>query len=222
MAILPEQRPEEENSGQNSLANTLGLIIFLLAIGSQFIQPLFSWLGQFIGAGTANRLGSTIPNLLPLLIISLVLLTVVISVVSSIASRVGRMRRDGEPSLPTTPPPASYPMSSDPYPSASSRSTTRTAAQQSYQPGEPAAPNMDEIFPQGRRKQSLPAHNLPRAPLPGNTRLNQYSSMLKNEQVRTPKFEPILDATVLTYGILALLISGALIGGIAMLAGFLP
>ncbi len=222
MAILPEQRPEEEEqSGQNSLANTLGLIIFLLAIGSQFIQPLFGWLGQFIGAGTANRLGSTIPNLFPLLIIGLVLLTVVISVVSSIAAGVGRMRRDSDTPTPSLPP-SPYPSTSGSYPSAANRGTTRSTTQQSYQPGVPTAPNMDTIFPHGQSKSSSSAYNLPRAPLPSNPRLHQQSSMLKNGQVRTPDFEPILDATVLTYGILAILISGALIGGVAALAGFLP
>lgn len=229
MSIIPNPSPqedEEEQGGQNSLANTLGLIIFLLAVGSQFIQPLFNWLGQFIGAGTANRLSSTLPSLFPLLIVGLVLLTVVISVVSAISSGIGRMRQNSEMRTTTSYPQTSYPQTSYPRPSATSPSysSRRTISTDTYQPGVPSAPNMNDIFPPTSPQMRGGAYdkNLPRAPLPGKIDIKAPSTMVKNGQVRTPNFEPILDATVLTYGVLALLIGGAMLGGVAIAAGLLP
>ncbi|NJL05969.1 MAG: hypothetical protein HC911_13895 [Chloroflexaceae bacterium] len=238
MSLQPEYKDEEEQERQGGLANSLGLIIFLLAIGSQFLQPVLAWLGQFIGAGAANRIGSTLPSLLPIIIVGLVLLSIVWSVGSAVARGIGGLQRGSEPnspmtSLPQTTPystpstsvPYSMPKSDAPMPfpgqgkaSVPPMYTTPHPNEQSY------APDMEDLFPHSKRSEGLPPsyNHLPRAPLPGKLEASAPSRMLKNGTITTPSFEPIIDSTVLTYGILASFIGLALLGGLVVLIGMLP
>ncbi len=231
MSLQPEYKDEEQER-QGGLANALGLIIFLLAIGSQFLQPLLAWLGQFIGAGAANRIGSALPSLLPIIIVGLVLLSIVWSVGAAVARGIGSLQRSSEPDSPTASLPkttpyttASGPKSDEPMPipgqgkaSVPPMYTTPHSHEQSY------APDMEDIFPHSKPSEGLPpsSRHLPRAPLPGKLEASAPSRMIKNGKITTPSFEPIIDSTVLTYGILASFIVLALLGGLVVLIGMLP
>lgn len=242
MSLQPDYKDEDEQERRGGLANSLGLIIFLLAIGSQFLQPVLSWLGQFIGAGAANRIGITVPSLLPIIIVGLVLLSIVWSVGSAVARGIGGMRRDSELESPT----ASLPQTK-PYNTTSTTSTSvpysmpkaadapmpfpgqgKASVPPMYTSPEPnkqlSTLNTAEPFPLTKRSESLPQsyNQLPRPPLPGKLEASAPSRMLKNGQITTPSFEPIIDSTVLTYGILASFIVLALLGGLAVLIRMLP
>ena len=237
MSLQPEYKDEEEQERQGGLANSLGLSIFLLAIGSQFLQPMLAWLGQFIGTGAANRIGSTLPSLLPIIIVGLVLLSIVWSVGAAVARGIGGMQRGSEPDSPmaslpktmsnatSTSVPYGMPKSDAPMPfpgqgkaSVPPMATTPHPSESSY------APDMEDIFPHSTPREGLPpsSKHLPRAPLPGKLEASAPSRMLKNGKIITPSFEPIIDSTVLTYGILASFIVLALLGGLVVLIGMLP
>ncbi len=241
MSLQPDYKDEEEQEQRGGLANALGLIIFLLAIGSQFLQPVLAWLGQFIGMGAANRIGGTLPSLLPIIIVGLVLLSIVWSVGSAVARGIGGMRRNSELESPT----ASLPQTK-PY---TTPSTLRTSDSYSIPKGDAPMPfpsqgkaavppvytapdanepsyalKTEDSFPRDERMESLPprANQLPPPPLPGKLEVNTPSRMFKNGQITTPSFEPIIDGTVLTYGILASVLVLALLGGLAVLIRMLP
>lgn len=94
MTHSPYNTGKKKDTGKG-LSNWIGIIVFLLVIGSQFVQPLLHILSQVLGHAAAAQIGISLSSLLPMLIVGLVILSIVVSVLSGL---VRALRRLGESS----------------------------------------------------------------------------------------------------------------------------
>lgn len=189
---------------QNRGSGWISLVIFFLLIfGSRFLPPVANWLSQVTGlAITSGHL-----------IIGLVILSIVISIATPFLRGLGNLGGGGETSLPTGSSDASSPYrpnggtmpgspsqpypgsSSPPYPSSSSRSSPYAS---------PTSSSLPTMTPPPTRS---PTATTIRPPT-GEQRLPG-----------PPRFEPIIDPRILTFGLIGLAGLGVFVGVVIYLIG---
>lgn len=246
----PGAETEEEQQDEGGF-NWVGIVIFLLVVGSQFLQPLLNYLGQFIGQGAAQRVGGTLTNWLPMLVVGFIGLTIVIAVVRAIAGGVSRIQQSTEGAASPSNLPEQMRMPSSTFPdwasggshttSSGPRSTTTSYIERlermQHNQGEmpanigPATVSNSDIaqLPRGMRPAASDLYTMPRDMRPSSQevpdvlrKVHAPSSFMRNGRLQTPGFEPIIDGTILTLGILAILVLVGLVGAVVVFAGIQP
>lgn len=230
---------QEEKKGCGS--NLLGLLIFFLIAGSQFVQPALNMLSHVLGQQTSQQLGSSLSSVLPIIIIGLVVLSVIVPILSGVIRVIGRLTQGNDT-------PAPHPYGRRPSSATSLPAPSRLPASRTGQGG--------SSFPATSARSSPYGAPFPLAPTPGSTPSSQatqsssspitstwgtYTSTMYTgkretvsrpigsgdldlEQMRTrmgipqmyqtPGFEPLVDGKVLTFGLLgAMVIGGSLVFG---------
>lgn len=220
-------RENETEQKKGCGSNIIGLLIFFLIAGSQFIQPVLNSLGQVLGPQTAQQLGSSLSSLLPFIIVGLVVLSVIIPLLTAIARGVGQL---GQGNNPPPPRPVNLPSPTTSLPGQSRLPPSRLPSSWPTQSGTtlPSSSYPSSSIPRRSTGYSSPSTrsttsassiytgggSLPRPILTGTSMDMERMrvSMGGQQPYKTPGFEPVVDGKVVTFGILGLLL---LAGGIA-------
>ncbi len=178
---------------RNASGNWIGIVIFILVIAGPQIANVISNLISSISGGAVSLSPNT---LIPLLILGAVLLSALIGVGRALRS-AGDTRAGPAPSR----------GSNMPRPPMSSPGSSAPGAGQ-----RPAAPLPPRNF-------SPPSSSS----LPKSLQQNQQSSDLRPGQLPgPPRFEPIVDPRVLSFGLAGLLVFGVIFGLLFVFAGTSP
>lgn len=191
MTHLPQMPDEEEN--KKSGFNWIGLVLFLLVVGSQFIRPLFNTVSQFfVGQATAAQLGSSLSAFLPLLIGGLVVLFAVVPAVMSILRGLGGLTSTNDIPARTqmTPSGSGLPPSLQHMGSGS----LNYSGMESYQSGD--------------FTRTLHKSNERTSPRPYGMDLDKLAAegMRTKQDYQVPGFEPIVSGKIILFGILAVVL----------------
>jgi uncharacterized membrane protein YphA (DoxX/SURF4 family) len=208
----PNQRTKKKNGG----GNWIGILIFLLVIGSQFIPQLLNNLSGILGPATTQQLGAVLPSLVPFLIIGLIILSIVVPVIMAIGRGLGRLSESGSDMsyTATNTPTTTY--------TASSSASSGMPKLPTSPFGAPNLPTSQGPFPRGVHLGQSRFENansslsqLPRGvnmEIPRGIDMERLSARGTPQRYTTPGFEPIVDGKVLAYGFVGLvLLGGALL-----------
>jgi hypothetical protein len=209
---------DERGKKKNGGGNWIGILIFLLVIGSQFIPQILNNLSGILGQATTQQLGAVLPSLVPVIIIGLIILSIVVPVVLAVGRGLGRLSEG----------------SSDMSYTASGSQTTYTtsSSQGSGMPQLPASPFGPPNLPTsqgpvprgvnlgGSRFETANSSlsQLPRGvnmEIPRGIDMERVSARATRQRYTTPGFEPIIDGKVLAYGFVAVVL---VVGGLALVA----
>jgi uncharacterized membrane protein YphA (DoxX/SURF4 family) len=202
-----DQRAKKKNGG----GNWIGILIFLLVIGSQFIPQLLNNLSGILGPATTQQLSAVLPSLVPFFIIGLIILSIVVPVIMAVGRGLGRLSESGSDTSYTA---TGY--------TASSSQGSGMPQLPSSPFGVPNLPTSQGPFPRGVHLGQSRFENansslsqLPRGvnmEIPRGIDMERLSARGTPQRYTTPGFEPIVDGKVLAYGFVGLvLLGGALL-----------
>jgi hypothetical protein len=215
---------DQRNNRKKSGGNWIGIIIFLIIFGSQFIPQILNSVQQVIGQGTAQQLAGSISSLAPILITGAIVLLALWSVVSGITRGMGSLNTPSR--MPTST------GGNSAYIDASNIDTTTLPLSPFPQSKVPTSWNTSSPFPPGVH---LGDTNLDRAltyssqiprgvnmEIPRSVNMEQISRSATPSRYHTPGFEPLVNGAVLMYGILVVLLVGGGLMFLGWMNGLLP
>jgi hypothetical protein len=211
-----DQRAKKKNGG----GNWIGILIFLLVIGSQFIPQLLNNLSGILGPATTQQLSAVLPSLVPFFIIGLIILSIVVPVIMAVGRGLGRLSESGSDTSYTA---TGY--------TASSSQGSGMPQLPSSPFGVPNLPTSQGPFPRGVHLGQSRFENansslsqLPRGvnmEIPRGIDMERLSARGTPQRYTTPGFEPIIDGKVLTYSIVGMLMFGGVLLLLARLFGLI-
>lgn len=184
--------PDEEDTKKSGF-NWIGLVLFLIVVGAQFIRPLFNTVSQFfVGQATAAQLGSSLSSFLPLLIAGLVVLFAVVPAFMAILRGLGSLS------------------SSNDLPARTQMTTSGPGLPPSMQHMGSGSLNYSgmESHQSGDFTRTLQKSNARTSPRPYGMDLDKLAAegMRTKEEYRAPGFEPVVSGKVVLFGILAVVL----------------
>jgi hypothetical protein len=220
------QQRNQRNKKKSNGGNWIGILIFLLVVGSQFLPQVLNNLSNVLGPATAQQLSAMLPSLVPIIILGLIILSIVVPLISAVGRGLGRLSENGSDTSYT----ATTMTSSTTYAASSSQGSGLPNLPSSPF-GPPNLPTSQGPFPRGVHlgqsrwdSASGSYSQLPRGinmEIPRGIDMERVSARATRQQYSTPGFEPIIDGKVLGYGIVAaVVIVGVLVLG-AVLFGLI-
>lgn len=217
---MMEDSTNNQNRRKNGGGNWIGILIFLLIVGSQFFPSIIQNITQIFGQSAGMQIGTSLTALLPYIIAGVVILSIVWSVLSNITRSTGsgtsmpRTTLERPGSLSSSPYERSRPLSS----STTGHVNLPTTSWKSGGQGSPFPPGVH--LGQSRPEAATAAYSqLPRGinmEIPRSINMERLSASIRHgNPYKTPGFEPMVDPKLIVFGVLGLmLIVGGLMFGV--------